>query len=104
MLTIPRIKEIITPICQKYGIKAAYLFGSYARGEATEKSDVDLRIERGKNSRLRGMISVSGFRLDLVDALKKDVDLLTCLPSGQLSTPFLKNLKHDEVLLYGTEQ
>ena len=45
MLSIPRIRECIAPICKKYPIRKAYLFGSYARGNATEKSDVDLRIE-----------------------------------------------------------
>ena len=52
MLTIEEIRDKITPICQKYGVKSAYLFGSYARGEATEKSDVDIRIEQGDLSGL----------------------------------------------------
>ena len=56
MLTIEKIKEIITPICKKYGVKRAYLFGSYARNEATEKSDVDIRIESGK---IRGLFQLA---------------------------------------------
>lgn len=103
MLTINRIKELITPICKRYGVKRAYLFGSYSRGEATENSDVDIRIERGNSKHLRGLIRLSGFRLDLVDALGKEVDLLTCLPKGDLSKPFLTNLQRDEVLIYGAE-
>ena len=96
MLTIEKIKEIITPICKKYGVKRAYLFGSYARGEATKNSDVDIRIESGK---IRGLFQLSGFRLDLVDALGTEVDLLSVLPDPQFKR-FRENLKKDEILLY----
>lgn len=96
MLTIEKIKEIVTPICKKYGVKRAYLFGSYARNEATEKSDVDIRIESGK---IRGLFQLSGFRLDLVEALGTEVDLLSVLPDPQFKR-FRENLKRDEILLY----
>lgn len=96
MLTKEKIKELITPVCKKYGVKEAYLFGSYARNEATEKSDVDIRIEGGK---IHGLFMLSAFRLDLVDALQKEVDLVTATPS---TGEFWENLLHDEVLLYVT--
>ena len=41
---IDEIREKVTPIAKKYDIKEVYLFGSYARGEADENSDVDLVI------------------------------------------------------------
>lgn len=37
MLSIAAIQERIAPVCRKYPIRKAYLFGSYARGNATEK-------------------------------------------------------------------
>ena len=77
-------------------MKRAYLFGSYARNEATEKSDVDIRIESGK---IRGLFQLSGFRLDLVEALGTEVDLLSVLPDPQFKR-FRENLKRDEILLY----
>ena len=40
--TIKEIKTIIKPILNKYGITEIYLFGSYARGEAKESSDIDI--------------------------------------------------------------
>ena len=42
-LSINDIKTKSTPICKNYDVAQAYLFGSYARGEATEDSDVDIR-------------------------------------------------------------
>ncbi|MGI6715774.1 MAG: nucleotidyltransferase family protein [Eubacteriales bacterium] len=43
-----KLKEIIKPILRKYNAEKALLFGSYARGDATEKSDIDLVIFGGK--------------------------------------------------------
>ena len=94
MLNIPTIKEKISPICRQYGVKEAYLFGSYARGDATEESDIDLRIEKGA---ITNVFELSGFRLDLMDALGVKVDLLSFVPE---SPGFLKNLRRDEVLIY----
>ena len=45
--TITEIKNRIISIAEEYGVDSMSLFGSYARGEATEDSDVDILIERG---------------------------------------------------------
>ena len=45
MTDISTIKKTITPIARSYGVKRIYLFGSYAKGNATENSDVDLLVE-----------------------------------------------------------
>jgi len=42
------IRSIANPIARRYNIAALYLFGSYARGEATAQSDLDFRVDRGK--------------------------------------------------------
>lgn len=96
-MSIPAIKERITPICRRYGVKKAYLFGSYARGEETEASDIDLRIEKGS---IKSLFTLIGFRLDIMEVLQKDVDLLSVLPE---SKTFKTNLSHDEVLLYESD-
>ena len=102
--TIDEIKRRVIPVAQKYNLAAVYLFGSYARGEATEHSDIDIRIDKGNSKKLRSLLDVSGLRLDLIDALGHEVDLLTSLPYGPLSEKFIDNLKKDEVKIYGTIQ
>ena len=53
--TIEELKAIIIPIAKKYGIKKVYLFGSMARGDGNENSDIDLRIEKGS---LKGLFAL----------------------------------------------
>ena len=43
--TIDEISSRIRPVAEKYHLKAVYLFGSYARGEARDDSDVDLLVD-----------------------------------------------------------
>ena len=44
--TFDQLKELIKPVAEKYSLPAMNLFGSYARGEATDESDVDVIIDR----------------------------------------------------------
>lgn len=73
---ISEIQAIITPIAQKYGLRAVYLFGSYARGTATEDSDVDLLIDT-EGSGIKSLMGLAAVYCDLEEALGKHVDLLT---------------------------
>ena len=68
--TIPQLRDILSPIFGKYDIRKAVLFGSYGKGTASSKSDVDLLVDSG----LRGLRFV-GFLGDIQNAVGKDVDL-----------------------------
>ena len=70
---IEEITDIIRPIAEEYKIDRVCLFGSYARGEATENSDIDLIVGEGD---LEG-IKFFGLYEDLIEAFQKKVDLLT---------------------------
>ena len=91
--TVEQIAQRILPVAQKYGLKAVYLFGSYARGDADKDSDIDLRIDKGA---IRGL-QLGGLAADLEDALGIPVDLI---PTGSLDSKFLNSISDDEVLLY----
>ena len=71
LLTPERIREICAPLFEQYGVRYAYLFGSYAKGKATVQSDVDLLISMPLNG-LRFYELVETLR----GSLKKKVDLL----------------------------
>lgn len=69
--SIDQIKKRLTPVFVKYPVKKAVLFGSYVRGQASEKSDIDILVDSG----LRGL-SFYGLLEDVVTQLDKPVDLL----------------------------
>ena len=92
--TIDELKKIISPIANKYQISCVYLFGSYARGDYHDQSDIDLRIEKGK---LKGMFALCGFYTEVENALGMKVDIVT---TGSLEESFLSNIQKDEVMLY----
>jgi predicted nucleotidyltransferase len=52
LLSIEEIKSIIIPRVEIHPVRRVILFGSYARGDATERSDVDLIID--SNGQLNG--------------------------------------------------
>lgn len=92
--TIDEIKSIAAPLAKRHGVAALYLFGSYARGEATSTSDLDFRIDKGA---LRSLLQLAGFQLDLEKSFSKKLDVLT----AQMLTPqFLSSIRPEEVLIY----
>ena len=102
VLTIEEIKQRIAPLMRQNEVRRAYLFGSYARGEATADSDVDLRVDLTQNKKLYGIFQLAGFRENLAAALGKEVDLLPSFPRGPLAQAFLANLAKDELMIYAS--
>lgn len=93
MLTLDQIRAAVVPLAKEYGLARVFLFGSYARGEATAQSDIDLRIDRGK---MKG-IQFGGLYEDLKETLDAPVDILT---TQQLPRAFLEGIRKEEILLY----
>jgi predicted nucleotidyltransferase len=93
--TIEEIKTIVAPIARKYGVERVYLFGSYARGDVNENSDIDLRIDKGS---LKGLFALCGLYTEIEEALQMKIDILT---TGSLEEDFLRKIQKEEVLLYG---
>jgi uncharacterized protein len=69
------IKKRVLPILKKHTVKRAAIFGSFARGEAKTKSDVDILIEyQGKDKSLFDLVDLKD---DLEKTLNRKVDLVT---------------------------
>ncbi|MCI9427375.1 MAG: nucleotidyltransferase [Eubacterium sp.] len=99
---ISELQMIIRPILQNYGISRAYLFGSYARGEATGNSDIDLRID---SDNIKSMFTLGALYEELTEALKKPVDLVTTnalehKANIDRTKKFRDNIREDEKLIY----
>jgi predicted nucleotidyltransferase len=73
-----------------------WLFGSYARGEQTENSDVDLLIVPDKSQHF-SLFTLSGMYEDLKELLGCEVDLIT---DGGLMPFARESADHDKILIY----
>ena len=92
ILTIKEIKNRIRPVVEKHHIKDVYLFGSYARGEANEHSDVDIYCSSGD---VDSLFKRAGLLRELAEALGKDVDVVTI--GTKLKDRFKKNIEEDMI-------
>lgn len=71
---LEEIKDIIVKVLKKHNVKRAAIFGSIARGEATEESDIDIVIEfEGRKS----LLDLVDLKLELQELLGKKVDVIT---------------------------
>lgn len=73
--TLDEIAQRIRPVAERYRLRAVYVFGSYARGEAGENSDIDLLVD-DTGSGLRGL-DYGGLCYDLEEALGKEISFVT---------------------------
>lgn len=92
--TVDYIKTVLHPIFSGYSVKKAVLFGSYVKGMATSKSDVDLLLDSG----LKGL-SFVGLIEDIRTALDKEVDVFDVshiIPHSKISSEILR----DGVVIY----
>ncbi len=97
-LTLRTIKTTVTRIIEgKYAddVTKVYLFGSYARQEATSESDVDLLI---KTSSRFSMNDLAHLLRDMQKFFRRPVDIV--VDTTDLDPEFLANVKADRILLY----
>lgn len=96
--SLEEIKAIVAPIAEQHGVDRVYLFGSYARGEATAQSDIDLCIDAAA---IRGMFAMGALYADLEEALNKRLDIVTARSlKYNTDAAFLDNMRKDRVLIY----
>ena len=95
MPSIDSIQESLIPIFGRYKVRKAVLFGSYAKGTANERSDIDIFVDSG----LRGL-KFFGLLEDVTNALNRQVDLIDAsqVDSG---SRVLSEINNTGVLIYG---
>ena len=98
MLSINEIKEYVNPIARKYPIDKVILFGSYARGNANESSDVDLAIDSAGKLYNRKIFALGG---ELLSVFPVRVDVYDILELNEQS-PLYKSVQNEGVIIYET--
>ncbi len=76
VLTLAKLKSMkkeIEEIAASYGVTNLRVFGSIARGDANEDSDVDLLVDRTT----KGIMALGGFKMDMEDLLGRKTDIVT---------------------------
>lgn len=88
-----KLRDKIIELAKKYGIKKVILFGSRARGDNWDRSDIDLAISGG--DRVRFTLDVD--EIDIISTLLMFdvVDL-----DGPCNEELLESIKQDGVVLY----
>ena len=86
--TLEDFKEKIIPILKKHKISHAGIFGSYARGDYNENSDVDILVDVPESYSL---LKFAGIKVEIEDEINKSVDLVEYpLIHPKLKTGILK--------------
>ena len=96
MLTIKTIKAKAIPILKNYGVNRAYLFGSFARGEQNQNSDIDFLVEYTSDAE-RTLFKAVELKYELEDTLQIKVDVLTEAAISPYIRPYV--LKDRKVIM-----
>ncbi len=72
-MTTLTIKNKIIPILKRQGVLKAAIFGSFARGEETKNSDLDLLVKMPKS---KTFLDMADLKVELEDKLGREVDLV----------------------------
>ena len=96
MLTVNEIKELVTPLVKGYPVYRIILFGSYARGEATALSDIDLIIDSRAQLNAFDYFGIIG---DIVKAMPVKVDVFE-LDEVKRPSSMFDNIIKEGVIIY----
>lgn len=95
IFTLENIMAMVKPLAEKYQVKEIYLFGSYARGEADENSDLDFLVFGGENFKLTNIFALGE---DLREVLQKKVDIFEINEVNQ-DSEFYRTIMREKVLV-----
>ena len=98
VFSLDEIYKISKPVAEKYGVTRLYLFGSYARKEATDASDIDLLIDKGS---IHNLLEYFAFVADLEDCFGRHVDVVTTTCNDAL---FLERIGKEAILIYDSKR
>ena len=95
VVILENITYLVRPLAEKYKVKEIYLFGSYARGEADENSDMDFLVIGGKGFKLTQIFALGE---ELLDTFNKKVDVFEINEINQ-DSDFYRTVMKEKVLI-----
>lgn len=93
MVELKRIEEIMKELLRKYHAESAVVFGSYARGDATEESDIDVIIYGGDKFKKTDIFILAE---DFRELIGKDADVFEISEVNQ-ETDFYNNILQEGI-------
>ena len=94
MIAIPFDTHKLIEICRQNDVARIGIFGSVARGEATDQSDIDLLVYFSKRKSLLALVALER---QLSTALGRKVDLLT---EATISPYLRERIKRELQVIY----
>ena len=91
--SVADIQKLVRPLLSKYSADSAVLFGSYARGDATDESGIDLMVIGGRNFDPTDVFCIAD---ELYDLSGKDVDVYEEREIDK-DSEFYKNILRDGI-------
>lgn len=96
MITPTDISTAASRVLAQYDVSEAYLFGSFARGEQTPNSDIDLRLVCGNAMTFGTLYELSH---ELERELGRKVEIVTN-PPEHMRPAFRKSIEQEQVCIY----
>jgi uncharacterized protein len=101
--SLERIASVIRPICKRYAIIKAIFFGSFAVGDISKRSDLDLMLIMQTDKRF--LDRYDGIYKEITDVVEhRSVDLLIYTPAefdNMQDEPFMRRVVREGVVIYG---
>lgn len=96
-MNLSDIARLLQPAFVAGGVKRAAVFGSYARGEQREDSDIDVVVEFLDGASL---LNLGGLFEDIREITGKDVDIVTFRSLKREPAGFALNVARDAKVIY----
>ena len=95
-MSTQNIQQTVANYFKTQPVLKAWLFGSFARGEETPDSDVDILFEPDMSQHF-SLLTLGGMYMDLKELLGREIDLV---PDGSLLPFATESANNDKILIY----
>ena len=96
-MTREMIQQTIAEYFETQPVLKAWIFGSFARGEETPQSDVDILFVPDRSGKPFTLFTMGGMYMDLKELLGREVDLIE---EGSLRPYAVESANRDKILIY----